>query len=212
MPDHERVPLFPLQLVLYPGERTALHIFEPRYKLLTARCLETKEPFGVVLTEDDEMVTVGSTARIVKVIDQAESGEMDILVEGGERFQIRSIYDDEPYLMADIDLLSEPEEALNVDERERAVTQHMKLLEIVGYDVRPSLYENVSYLSYVLARNAGLSLWQKQRLLEIASENSRIEFLVDHFEDLIPQVEEREGRRRKIRSNGHFRDFPSFDS
>lgn len=212
MADHERLPLFPLQLVLYPGRQTALHIFEPRYKLLTTRCLETREPFGLVLSEDEEMVTVGTAAHIVKVLDESDDGERDIVVEGGARFQIRSIYDDQPYLTADVDFLDDPTETLDVEVRERAVTQHMKLLEIVGHQVRPSLYENEAQLSYVLADNAGLSIWQKQRVLEMRSENERIAFLVNHFESLIPQIEAREERRRKIRSNGHFTDFPSLDS
>jgi len=84
----------------------------------------------------------------------------------------------------------------------------MKLLELAGRTVRPTLYEGVERLSFVLAQNAGLNTVQKQEVLELPSENERIEYLIRHFENLIPRIEQREDVRRRIRSNGHFKDFP----
>jgi ATP-dependent Lon protease len=84
----------------------------------------------------------------------------------------------------------------------------MKLLELAGRTVRPTLYENVAQLSFVLAQNAGLDTSQKQKVLELSGENERIRYLIQHFESLIPRVEQQEDVRRRIRSNGHFKDFP----
>jgi ATP-dependent Lon protease len=66
----------------------------------------------------------------------------------------------------------------------------------------------VEALSYVLAQNAALNAEQKQELLEVQGENERIRYLIDHFESLIPRVEKKEDVHRRIRSNGHFKDFP----
>src|SRR5690606_30161483 len=108
------------------------------------------------------------------------------------------------YMTADVDLMPEPEEPLQSELKERAITQHMKLLELAGRTVRPSLYQGVRSVSFVMAHNAGLTLQQKQQILELRGENERIAFLVDHFEGLIPRVEQFEDLKRRIQSNGHF--------
>lgn len=205
------LPLFPLELVLYPRERLPLHIFEPRYKEMAQYCMREDRPFGVVLSEDEEIEEVGTTARIARVINRYDDGRMDLLVVGQKRFRIDQIYEERSYLTADVETLEEAEEPIERGMRERAITQHMKLLELVGHTVRPSLYENVDRLSYLLAQNAGLEAQQKQRVLEMPSENERIAYLVRHFESLIPRVEEQESVRRRIQSDGHFKDFPSIE-
>ena len=83
--------------------------------------------------------------------------------------------------------------------------------ELAGRTVRPSLYENQSLLSYLIAPNAGLKPQQKQEILELLSESQRISYLILHFETLIPKVERMDEVRRKIQSNGHFKDFPPED-
>ena len=204
----ESLPLFPLGLVLYPHERLPLHIFEERYKDLSRYCLENDAPFGIVFADDGELATVGCTARIQEVVNQYEDGRVDIIVEGEERFHLGQLYDRESYITADVELLDDETADVAVALKERVITQHMKLLELAGRTVRPTLYENVSQLSFVLAQNAGLDTSQKQKVLELDGEAERIEYLIEHFESLIPRVEQREDVRRRIRSNGHFKDFP----
>ncbi|NBC17956.1 MAG: ATP-dependent protease [Bacteroidetes bacterium] len=203
-----RMPLFPLGLVLYPGEQTPLHIFEPRYKEMVGRCMEQDEPFGIVLFEEDEMADIGCTARIVRIVEQYEDGRMDIVVEGEQRFRILDLYENESYLTVDGETIDEPEETPQRNLQQRLITQHMRLLELAGRTVRPSLYQDVDTLSYVIAPNAGLSSEQKQDVLEILTENQRVAYLVDHLEALIPRVRKMEDLRRRIQSNGHFKDFP----
>ncbi len=202
------LPLFPLGLVLYPNERLPLHIFEERYKDLTRYCLGEEAPFGIVHFEEGKMAEVGCTARIVQVINEYDDGRKDILVEGEDRFELEQLFSTESYYTADVQLIDEPDEEVDYQVRERVITQHMKLLELAGRTVRPGLYQDVEYLSFVLAQNAGLDDEQKQDLLEIESENERIQYLIEHFEQLIPKIEEQEDFRRKVRSNGHFKDFP----
>lgn len=208
MASIDSLPLFPLNLVLYPGERLPLHIFEDRYKELTTYCLDHDVPFGVIRTDGETMADVGTTARIQEVGTRYEDGRMDIVVEGEERFRLLELHEQKSYYTADVELLEDPEENVDLSLKERVITQHMKLLELAGRTVRPDLYENVSTLSYVLAQNAALEEEQKQELLELSSENERIRYLVRHFETLIPRVELEEDVQRRIRSNGHFKDFP----
>ena len=100
----------------------------------------------------------------------------------------------------------EPAEDVQRPLAERAITQHMRLLELAGRAIRPSLY-TTPFVSYVIAHNAGLTNGQKQEVLELLTENLRIAYLVAHLEALIPRVEKEEDTRRKVQSNGHFRDF-----
>ena len=204
----DSLPLFPLNLVLYPGERLPLHVFEERYKDLTQYCLDHDVPFGILRAEDDAVAEVGTTARIQEVVTRYEDGRLDIAVEGEERFRLREMHDEKSYYTGDVVLLEDPVPDLDLELKERVITQHMKLLELAGRTVRPDLYEDVPYLSFVLARNAALDGDQKQALLERDSETERIEYLIDHFESLIPRVEQKEDAHRRIRSNGHFKDVP----
>lgn len=206
MPVARRLPLFPLELVLYPHQRLQLHIFEDRYKEMTARCLARNEPFGVVYVNEGKMADVGSMAWIRRVLARYEDGRMDVQVEGRDRFRVLHLYYQEVYITADVETMDEPAEPLNSDEKERAITQHMRLLELSGQRVRPSIYQHLSDVSFVLAENAGLTTDQKQQVLEMRSENERLSFLTGHFESILPHVQELEQIRRKIKSNGHFED------
>jgi ATP-dependent Lon protease len=208
MASIDALPLFPLNLVLYPGEHLPLHIFEDRYKDLTRYCLDHDVSFGIVRADDGTVADVGTTARIQEIVTRYDDGRMDIAVEGEERFRLLEVHDEKSYYTADVTLLDEDDSQVDLDLKERVITQHMKLLELAGRTVRPDLYEDVEYLSYVLAQNAALEASQKQELLEIDSENDRIRYLIHHFESLIPRVEEKEDVHRRIRSNGHFKDFP----
>lgn len=208
MDSIDDLPLFPLDLVLYPDERLSLHVFEERYKDLTEYCLEHDVPFGIVRVEDDEWADVGTTARIDRVLKRYEDGRMDILVQGEERFRLESVHDRFSYYTADVTLIEDEEATLDLDLKERVITQHMKLLELAGRTIRPNLYEDVDRLSFVLAQNSALEGPQKQEVLESKAEPERIRYLIRHFESLIPRLEAQEGVRRRIRSNGHFKDFP----
>ncbi len=206
--DISDLPLFPLELVLYPGEATSLHIFEERYKLMVRDCVREKRPFGIVLFEEGKMADVGCEAQIREVLRRYPDGRMDITVVGQRRFRIEQVIDQKAYMQCEATVLTEPDEPLDSDSVERLITQHMKLLEVAGHEVRPTVYQDVDRLSFFIGRNAGLSLRQRQELLERESENARISFLVGFLEDFIPQVQQMEETRIRIRSNGHFKDFP----
>jgi ATP-dependent Lon protease len=206
--DRNLLPLFPQELVLYPDERLPLHIFEDRYKVLIRECIEGDRPFGVVLVRNDELAEVGCTASVVRVLREYDDGRMDIVVAGGRRFRLDHVVDDGPYLQGAVSLFPERRGAADPMMRERAITQHMKLLELGGRMPSPVIYQNRPRLSFLIANNAGLSLEQQQKVLEMPDEGRRIDYLVAHMEAFIPRVEEAEEVRRKVRSNGHFPDFP----
>jgi Lon protease-like protein len=99
------LPLFPLNTVLFPGMVLPLHIFEERYKLMINRCLEEERPFGVLLIREGKEVgeaavpyRVGTTALIAG-LDRLDGGQMNIVTIGSERFRLRGLRHDQPFLM-----------------------------------------------------------------------------------------------------------------
>lgn len=98
------IPLFPLNVVLFPGMMLPLHIFEDRYKVMIKECLATDQAFGVVLAKSkqaqspnvadlycDDLYEVGTTARITAV-ENLEEGRMNLITVGQERFVIKDVY------------------------------------------------------------------------------------------------------------------------
>jgi Lon protease-like protein len=105
------LPLFPLENVLFPGMSLNLHIFEDRYKQMINQCIETRQPFGVVLIEEGvaqhgplaKPHRIGCTAQITRMQPRGQ-GRMDINAVGQDRFRIESLSYDRPYLVGMVDL------------------------------------------------------------------------------------------------------------
>ncbi len=204
IPASDALPLFPLGLVLYPGESVPLHIFEERYREMVRYCLETDDPFGIVWMQEEELARVGCTARIERVLQRYEDGRMDIVVVGEERFRIEEVMRERLYLTAQVASYEPMEGIVDRTARERVITLHMKLLELAGETLRPAIYEGPKRISFVVAQNAGLDLVRKQEVLELSTEEERLRYLAAYLEQLIPEVREARERRRKVQSNGHF--------
>lgn len=204
MPAHERIPLFPLSIVLFPQEVLPLHIFEQRYKELVRNCLDKDAPFGIVGMDGAEMESVGCTARIRSVVQEYEDDTFDIETVGEARFHVESVHDDQSYATAEVTLLKDVDEDVAITDRERLVAQHMKLLELLGESIRPNAYTDEHLLSFRIGAVSGLDFAQRQQLLEINSEAARITHLVNHLSGFIPRVQSVKERRDRIQSNGHF--------
>ena len=82
------IPLFPLQLVVFPRTRLPLHIFEDRYKTLVEESLKQSTPFGINYVEDDRLHSVGCAAHVVEVTETHADGKLDIITEGERRYEV----------------------------------------------------------------------------------------------------------------------------
>jgi Lon protease-like protein len=100
------IPLFPLQLVLFPGVALPLHIFEPRYRLMVKRCLELNQAFGVIRSGNDGLSEIGTLAEIREATRYID-GRWDIVGLGTQRFRVTNFDRSAPYLQAEIELLDE---------------------------------------------------------------------------------------------------------
>src|SRR6476620_9896855 len=82
------IPLFPLQLVVFPRTQLPLHIFEERYKEMVGDAMRDNTEFGIVLAKEDGIVNAGCTVIVEQMLKQYPDGRMDILTAGRRRFEV----------------------------------------------------------------------------------------------------------------------------
>jgi Lon protease-like protein len=96
------IPLFPLQVVVFPRTRLPLHIFEDRYKEMVGDAIRDESEFGVVLAKEDGIVNAGCSVTVEKVMEMYSDGRMDILCLGKRRFEIVSLNEEKSFLQGEV--------------------------------------------------------------------------------------------------------------
>lgn len=192
------VPLFPLELVLFPQMVLPLKIFEARYRLMISECLKNDAPFGVVLLQSGDSVLegraeaepprpsmVGTLARISEV-SRLEDGDGMLLITtvGTERFRLLEYRNDKPYMTGDIETW--PDESEDMEEgviedtvgRVRLVfEQYLRLLmDMAGKRIQSlDIPADPAALSFLVPNWLHISVNDKQKLLEAPGQRSRLE-------------------------------------
>jgi Lon protease-like protein len=198
------LPLFPLDVVLFPGAPLPLHIFEPRYKEMIGECLEQKLLFGVVRAQETNLADIGCTAEILAVTKTYDDGRMDIVTQGRDRFEILQLNQERAFLRGEIMYVADEPEKPTQDEVTRAVDLHRQILALANSE--QDLPENEeSALSYHLAGSLPLDLDFKQKMLSLRSEAQRIQTVIAYFEAILPNLRRAVTMRQKAGGNGHAR-------
>jgi Lon protease-like protein len=169
----DEIGLFPLGMVLLPGEQVPLHIFEPRYRELIGECVDEEREFGLVLSDDDGMRAIGTTAAVVEVTQRFDDGRFDIVVEGRERFRVVAETEGRTFLTARVSALEDGADAPSEVEEERALDAYRKVAIEADADADEPGPE-VGSLSYWLAARVDFGPDVKQELLELRSERDRV--------------------------------------
>jgi Lon protease-like protein len=196
--------LFPLGLVLLPGERVPLHVFEPRYKELIGECLEQERPFGIVLSDDTGLHEVGTQASVTEVLERFDDGRLNIVVEGGERFRVIELTSGRSFQTGEVEGVEDDEVAVDDQDAERAMALFRELRELVGSDVdEPET--GVPFLSFALASRVDFGVEPKQRLLELTSEADRLTLVIELLENALAAVRKEQARRELASRNGNLR-------
>ena len=202
--DRRRIPLFPLNIVLFPGQAVPLHIFELRYRRMTRECLDAQSPFGLIFADDGKMAQTGCTALIVKVLKEYEDGRSDILTVGQTAFRLLHLHDEKLYYEADVEFLEEDFSGVDpgVSSRlEQLCDQCHQLL--YGEDAPRFESEGGISLAYHVASELPVEISVRQKLLEIRSEAERQKQLVAYVVEWYPKLQRREHVRGKAGGNGH---------
>ena len=213
MPD--RLPLFLLKTVLFPGMTLPLHIFEERYKLMINRCVEQRAPFGVVLIRSGEEVgapaepyDVGTIASITK-LKRLEDGRINLVASGERRFRIDRLDRSEPYLTGEVAILPSKDRHVPETEGESQKVaalygeQFRLVLSVTGQWVRSlSLPGEPDALANFVAADIEAPPETKQELLETLSVPLRLRREAELLGEIIRKLTERWEERQRQRFAG----------
>jgi ATP-dependent Lon protease len=194
--------LFPLGLVILPGERLPLHIFEPRYRELVADCVLEDRPFVLVLATDAGVARIGCTARFVELTRRFADGRMNLIVEGGERVEIVEQAGGHGYLSARVQIVPDepstpdPAAAQRLRERFQALSE-----EVTGGRFPTDRLPDVP-LSYQVAGALDVDTVIKQRLLETREETERLELVDGLLEAALAGLDRQKVAAERAPTNG----------
>ena len=213
------LPLFPLQVVLFPGAILPLHIFEDRYKQMIGECLENQWEFGVVLVRGESLENTGCTASISEVVRKYDDGRMDIRVRGVRRFEILLLNREKAYLRTRCQFVADEEatvlangtaEAGREDTRRReAIRLYKQAAEMLPRKEPPADEQPPDWsapeLSFQLMSRLPADLEWKQALLQMRLEEQRLAETISYLKNLLRDPTRAANTRAKAGSNGHCR-------
>ena len=188
---HMKIPIFPLETVLFPSSALPLHIFEPCYQEMIGECLEQEKTFGVVRSQGDRMAIIGCTAKIVRVLERYPNGEVDILCEGQDRFEICSLDESRSFMQADVEFFAdEAGRASTRTAREECAALHFATLQLAGI-AQPVMHLDLNApVAFQLADALPSDLGFKQQLLGSRSDADRTMQLRDFYNAMLPKLQE----------------------
>jgi Lon protease-like protein len=201
---YSEFPLFPLQIVVLPGEVVPLHIFEERYKTMIGECLDEEREFGVVWVSDDGLKEVGCTVSITELLERTDDGRMNILTRGADPFRLVRRIEDKPYPAGDIELLEDEGEESDEVAGDQARERYAELVERVT-DSRPEVGELAEMSAYAMAATVEFPLQAKQRLLELRSEDERLRAVGELLGAAMKRLDFVELASERARTNGKVR-------
>lgn len=198
------LPLFPLNVVLFPRTPLPLHIFEDRYKQMISDVLMAEGEFGVVLASQGGIMNTGCTAVVGKVLKRYPDGRMDLIALGRRRFEILAVDQQLPYLRGEIQFFDDEDD----EETESSLLERT----VLAYNSHASASKETliepdwkdTQLSFQLAQVVD-DLNLRQVLLATRSEPERMRQLAGFFErrgEARPEI----ARLQKVAAlNGHGR-------
>jgi Lon protease-like protein len=206
------IPIFPLGIVVYPGEHLNLHIFEPRYKQLISECYKENRLFGIPAVINNKLQDFGTLVRIMEITTIHENGEMDIKTEGDKVFRILEVIKNVPeklYFGAIVNY--PPNHEKGSEEVMRRVVNSIRELHKMLNVNKDFEKQDTELKTYDVAHHIGLSLEEEYELLNLMHERQRQEYLKRHLTKILPLVAQMEHLKEKVKLNGHFKNFTSFN-
>lgn len=202
------IPIFPLGIVVYPGENLNLHIFEPRYTQLINECYSQNKQFGIPTLIENRLQDYGSLVTILEITKIHEDGEMDIKTKGSRVFRILEVIKDVPDKLYSGAIVNYPEtnEQGNIELMKRVMNSIRELHKLLKVD-KDFKKKDEEVKAFDVAHHVGLSLEEEYEMLHLLQERQRQEYLKRHLTKVIPLVAEMEQLKEKIKLNGHFKNL-----
>jgi len=202
------IPIFPLGIVVFPGEDLNLHIFEPRYKQLITDCFAEAKPFGIPAVLKKGLGERGTLVEVKEITKVYEDGKLDIKTKGISVFRILEVVKSIPEKLYGGAIVNYPvnEEEQYIPLLRKVVTSIRHLHEVLKLNKNFNKPDD-ELLSYDLAHHIGLSLDEEYELLGLMREDQRLEYIKRHLNKVLPVVDEMETLKERIKLNGHFKNL-----
>lgn len=203
----ESIGLFPLHIVLFPGASYPLHIFEERYKELVSESMRARRPFGINLVDGGRMFEVGCRVLVTRILKEYPDGRRDVVVTGSARYRVTAVRPNERlFLTADVALFDDVVEVRDREVMQAAIELYNELVDRVYGVAEEKLHAEEWWEnnpSFRIAQKSGLDLLVRQRLLEMQSENERLDFLARHLRTILPKIRQIDQIRTLSRNDGY---------
>jgi Lon protease-like protein len=199
-------PIFPLNMVVYPGQFLNLHIFEPRYKQLILECKEEGKTFGIPSVFSETINEYGTELELLEISKTHENGELDIKTRGIKVFRVMEVIREVPNKLYSAAVVYELEQQPFDTRKPNPTLVNLinKLHIVLGTNFKvEDKFENP--VSFDLIPYAALSPEDQYRLLITTSEKARQWFMIEHLQKLVSSIEQTEKVKTKVQMNGHFR-------
>lgn len=202
------LPLFPLNLVLFPKMLLPLHIFEDRYKEMIGECMEQSSQFGVVYLKDAEIHLVGCMASIHQILKTYSDGRLDIVALGTKRFRVLYLNSEKSFLRGEVESYEDDVNAPspkkeNLDSLTQLFHEACRMMRRQEPEDLASL--PVEDRSFQIAQRLNLDSDLKQQLLSFQSEGERVGHLVRYLSEVVKHVRNEEKATNKAGGNGNLR-------
>lgn len=202
----QQLALFPLQLVVFPGEDLNLHIFEPRYRQLVTDAEKEGITFGVPTVIGGELRPLATEVRLREVSKRYPGGESDIKTKGERVFRIRSFnprLGKKLYAGAEVEFL-EVDRDENILLNEEIVQLLKSIYKILKVEKKVKSAHD-GFRTYDVAHYVGLSLEQEYEFLTLREARPRQRYLLEHLRQIRPDITERLDIQARAKMNGHFK-------
>jgi Lon protease-like protein len=222
MTDSAIIPLFPLSIVVFPGHLVPLHIFEERYKKMIDDCAGPGgryRPFGISLEQDGEVSGIGCAVVVQRRAEPGANGSFDIVCRARQRYRTLEVLTDEDYLQGRVEFFDDDDDD-GADPALQALvkTRFRELVDLAAREAGAQIVDGKGVEeeaaqgieegnAWAIAQRMGMEPPRKQHLLEMTTENARLQLLAEYLEELLPVLEARMARKTRSKSNGHSHDI-----
>jgi len=200
--DEQNLPLFPLNVVLFPGGMLPLHIFEQRYREMVKYCIRHESSFGIVMIKDGEEsgeaakpCKIGTVVDLVEV-DRFPDGRMNIVTSGHSRFEILDVDNELPYLVGRVRILDAYD--MEADKKLEKIASETRQLYIeyeslssflrFGWQPPEENPEHPQQLAFQIGSRLRIPNNEKQELLEIISFDELLKREIEILKDFNRQI------------------------
>ncbi len=206
------IPIFPLNIVVFPGEEVNLHIFEPRYKQLIKECFSDVKPFGIPAVINQQIGEIGTLVKVQELVKVYDNGEMDIRTKGVTVFRLLELIKRIPDKLYSGAIVHYPPTNENGSKLlMKKVLERLREMHGLLKITKPFNKPDEKLSAYDIAHHAGLSIEEEQELLGLTQEIQRQEYLKRHLNKMISVLTETEALKEKIKLNGHFKNAGSME-